>query len=89
METGRKFWISVGGIACVMGYAVYCGEKGIHVETEGVFSAVATIVLSLCGGNAAASLAAAFSNTKQTSVTETVTREIKARRASGDAEDTP
>ncbi len=83
METGRKFWISLYALTGVLGYGFYCATH-VLTPSEAVLSAVATIVLAFCGGNATASIAAALSNNKQTSVTETVTREIKARRASTD-----
>ncbi len=90
METGRKFWISVYGLTGVMGYGFYAATHGL-VPSEAVLSAIATIVLAFCGGNATASIAAALQTNKQTSVTETVTREIKARRAATDdrTEETP
>ena len=83
METGRKFWISVYALTGVMAYAFYAGTHGF-TPSEAVLSAIATIVLAFCGGNATASIAAALQTNKQTSVTETVTREIKARRESAD-----
>jgi predicted anti-sigma-YlaC factor YlaD len=88
METGRKFWITLYGMTGVLAYAFYAALTGF-VVSEAVLSALATMVLAFCGGNATASIAASLSNNRNTNVNETVTRDIKARRTDDGTEDTP
>ena len=76
MDLGRKFWYSVLGLLVGAAGSFYAMAIGV-AQPDALLSMVSVMVLAYNGGNAAAT----FAHTKTATVSETVTREIKARRA--------
>lgn len=92
METGRKFWITLGVELCIFAVIVLCvcsmpAAVAVTVATVGI-PAMATLAATFIAGNAAISWQAIKNSTDTTTVSESTTRSITERR-NGDTEVTP
>ncbi len=90
MEAGRKFTMAMTFLflsALEAFVAMFLGKT----LPDNLMSMQGGVVMAFIAGNAAVSWAFAGAQQNTTTVNETITREVKARRAAGDGttEDTP
>lgn len=84
MDTGRKFWITLGVELCLFGVIVLCvvtmpAAVAVTVATVGIPS-MATLAATFIAGNAAISWQAIKSSTDTTTISDSTTKQITERR---------